>query len=174
MNKQNKSSTLPFRRVHGKAGVKLISKLHHHTGRELPNSGTERQHREHKRIYFPFYEKMTIQEPGKSLKRSLQWMDANRNEPRHLCCCFARPHLYTWPRSAKGKLSSFRGPDGLSVSGVDSFHFLTALQMNVDVWGRISIFIQCMGMACLDVAASQKEPLLDHSPSSSKKKGWGL
>lgn len=97
-------------------------------------------------------------------------MDANRNEPRHLCCCFARPHLYTWPRSAKGKLSSFRGPDGLSVSGVDSFHFLTALQMNVDVWGRISIFIQCMGMACLDVAASQKEPLLDHSPSSSKKK----
>lgn len=83
---------------------------------------------------------------------------------------FCRPHLYTWPRSAEGKLSSFMGPDGLSVSGVDSFHSLTVLQMKVDVWGRISIFIQCMRMAFLDIAVSQKEPLLDHCPSSSKKK----
>lgn len=34
---------------------------------------------------------------------------------------------------SKRKIELFQGPDGLSVSGVDSFHFLTILQMNVDV-----------------------------------------
>lgn len=42
--------------------------------------------------------------------------------------------------------------------------------MNVDVWGRISIFIQCVRMAFLDIAVSQKKPLLDHGPSSSKER----